>query len=351
MNPMSPHLPQDRAAYIPPRIQQEMAKHMEQTLPANLKYYQQSGAYVPPNVQKQMAQHMEQTMPNQLKEYINPYMQQKVVPQHLASMPGGQPTHFAPNLPSQSYETAVQTLQPFKEQARGEPPPQQVSPQLQSPQPDAQPQAADHQGIYEFITNSTATEKPAPMLTSLLSGKSLRLRIVILGGGLVGLLIIFSILKGLLAGNFNSQPFLAVLQDQQELIHLSSEANKSQTGQAALPASYQGFIATTQLTVTSVQSQLITYLALNKKQVSPQQLNLKISSAKDTQLTGASASGDYVATFQQIMSSQLNTYTTDLHSAYAQISGKKGRAELNDDYKQARLLIKQLNQAGSVPVS
>ncbi len=350
MNPTSPHLPQDRAAYIPPRIQQEMAKHMEQTLPANLKYYQQSGGYVPPNVQKQMAQHMEQTMPNHLKEYINPYMQQQVVPQHLASVPLGQPTHFTPHPPSPSLENAVQPLHPFEDQTQAVSQPQQISPQMQGPQPAVQPQAYGNQGPYEFITNPATSERPASMLPSLLNGKSLRTRIIVLGGGLVGLLIIFSILKGLLAGSFDVQPFLAVLQDQQELIHLSTEANQSSTGQASLPASYQGFIATTQLTVTSVQSQLITYLALNKQQVSPKQLNLKISTATDTQLTGASASGNYTATFQQIMSSQLNTYTADLRSAYAQTTGKKGRAQLNDDYKQARLLIKQLNQAGSTPV-
>jgi hypothetical protein len=351
MNPTSPHLPQDRAAYIPPRIQQEMAKHMEQTLPANLKYYQQSGAYVPPNVQKQMAQHMEQTMPSHLKEYINPYMQQQVVPQHLASVPGGQPTHFSPNPTSSSFDNAGQPLHPFGEQPQEASQPQQISPQLQSPQPAVQPQAPDHQDLYEFITNPTAVDKPVSMLPSLLNGKSLRTRIVILGGGLVGLLIIFSILKGLLAGSFNVQPFLAVLQDQQELIHLSSEAGQSQTSQATLPEAYQGFIGTTQLTVTSIQSQLITYLALNKQKVSAKQLNLKISTATDTQLTGASASGDYTSTFQQIMSSQLNTYTTDLRAAYAQTPGKKGRAQLNNDYRQARLLIKQLNQAGSAPVS
>lgn len=326
---------------------------MEQTLPANLKYYQQSGGYVPPNVQKQMAQHMEQTMPNHLKEYINPYMQQQVVPQHLASMSGGPPANFTPNPPSSSFNNAVQPLHHFEGQPQGASQPQQVSPQTQSPQqPAGPPQATDpQQDLYTFITNPTAADKPASMLPSFLSGKSLRMRIVILGGGLVGLLIVFSILKGLLAGSFNSQPFLAVLQDQQELIHLSSEAGQSQTSQATLPEAYQGFIGTTQLTVTSVQSQLISYLALNKQKVSATQLNLKVSTATDTQLTGASASGDYTSTFQQIMSSQLNTYTTDLHAAYAQTSGIKGRAQLNNDYKQARLLIKQLNQAGSAPVS
>jgi hypothetical protein len=182
------------------------------------------------------------------------------------------------------------------------------------------------------------------------SGKSLRTRIAILGGGLVALLIILNVLKGLLSTSFPLTPFLSVLQDQQELIHLSTEADQTQTGQAALPATYQGFLATTQLTVTSVQTQLLTYLTNNHQKISPKQLNLKVSTTIDSQLTSAAASGDYTSTFQQIMTSQLNSYTADVRAAYNQTSGKKGHAQLRSEYSQAKLLIKQLDQADGTPV-
>jgi hypothetical protein len=143
MSPQPPHLGQDRAAIIPPRIQAEMARHMEQTLPANLQYYQKSGGYVPPNIQKQMAQHMEKSMPNHLKQYISPYMQQQVVPQHLASVPGAgvapaqfhPVTHTAPSYnPNQPLARPHETQQPWQ----AAPQPQQISP-TQVVQPSAQP--------------------------------------------------------------------------------------------------------------------------------------------------------------------------------------------------------------------
>jgi|GEM_PF-442072 hypothetical protein len=348
MPPRQNNLAQNRAIPIPQRVQQEMAQHMQKTLPANLQYYQKSGAYVPPHIQQQMTQHMQETMPEHLKQYISPYMQQQVKPQHLAPPPtaGGmeQPAHFnvrhtplalGPNqLPPQQAVEPQPTAQP------------QPFPAAQTPSPAGQPQApVSPEGSYAFITNAQNTAK-TPSLLSTLNGKSLPLRFALLGGGLVVLLVLFSIIKGLLTPGFTLQPFIAVLQDQQELIHLTTNAVASPAA-ASLPASYQNFVATTQASVTSSEGQLMHYLLDNKQKIKPQELGLKINPTTDTQLTNSAASNTYMSELQQVMSSQLTTYMSDLHSAYLKTSGKKGHIQLSNDYNQALLLTKQLNEAAN----
>jgi hypothetical protein len=350
MSPQPPHLGQDRSTIIPPRIQVEMAKHMENTLPANLQYYQKSGAYVPPNVQKQMAQHMEQSMPEHLKQYINPYMQQQVVPQHLASTPpGGQPAHFNPITPTPPSYAPNQVLPrpPEAQPWSTTPQPQQISPS-QTVQPTVQPQASvQPQEPYAFITNPEIPAVAAPTLLSNLKGRSLAMRTIIVGGGFIALIIVYSILKGLLIAGFDLPPYLAIVQDQQELIYLTSGPSKYQPNQADLPAGYQNFIATTHATITSSQTQLLTYLTESKQKINPKLVNLRVSAAVNNELLNSVTSNTYQATFQQVMARELNIYTADLSAAYNKSPTITSHVLLSRDFKQAQLLTKQLNGGNS----
>ncbi len=343
MPPRPTNSAQNRAIAIPQRVQQEMAQHMQKTLPANLQYYQKSGAYVPPHIQQQMAQHMQKTMPNHLKQYINPYMQQQVAPQHLGSAQMGQPAHFNVRHTPLSLTSDPQPQQVFEPQSAGLP---QPLPPTQTPQADVPPTATiPPEEPYAFITDPQNTIKP-PTLLSALSGKSLAVRIGLLGGSLIALLIVFNILKGLLVQGFPLQPFVAVLQDQQDLIHLTTNAIAS-PGAVSLPAPYQNFVATTQATITSSQGQLLKYLLENKQQIKTTELSLKESPTTDAQLTNAVANNTYMSSLQQVMSSQLTLYMSDLHTAYAKTSGKKGHDQLSNEYNQALLLTKQLNEANT----
>src|SRR5271170_5229902 len=140
MPPRQSHLPQARATHIPDRIQQEMDRHMQQTLPANLQYYQKSGGYVPPHIQQEMAQHMQSTMPEHLKQYINPYMQQTVVSQHLSSPPSeGQIPNFIPHHIPPPVVSTHQDFNTFK------PPPQAFTNTNQ--EPAAQPPVVEESQV------------------------------------------------------------------------------------------------------------------------------------------------------------------------------------------------------------
>ena len=183
-------------------------------------------------------------------------------------------------------------------------------------------------------------QKPSrgSLLPNLPGAGSLAIKAAYIAGGLLVLVVIFIIIKGLLGGS-NLTTFVSAVQDQQEMLHLISNT----TQQPNLTVTTQNFAATAQLSLSSVQAADIQYLANNGSKVSVKTLNLKVNLTTDTQLTNAVAAGNYDQTFQSIMNSKLATYINDLKVAYKQAPGPGGRALLNNDYKQANLLITQLN--------
>jgi hypothetical protein len=196
-----------------------------------------------------------------------------------------------------------------------------------APQPTQQPN-------YDFIVNPNQ-----PVHNRSVGGPSSMIgRILVVGGGLIVLIIAFVIIKGLLSGGGNAAAMLGVVQDQQELIHLASGAAMQQT----ISTTNKNFAITTQLAITSEQTQLLTYLAAQHQKISMTQQSLKISSATDTELTNSLAASTYDQTFQQVLQSELTNYGSALKLAYKQTSGPKGRKLLTDEYKTASLLQQQL---------
>ena len=149
----------------------------------------------------------------------------------------------------------------------------------------------------------------------------------------------------MLGSSFKSAPFVSVIQEQQELIHLATNAEQATSTQTTLTAAYQNFVATTDLTVTSAQTQVLQYLLINHQKIKSIDLDAKVSSGLDAELTTSAANGTYTSTLDQIMSTQLSTYQAILQAAYSATSGAKGHALLKSDFDQASLLIKELNQA------
>src|SRR5579884_2289586 len=121
-------------------------------------------------------------------------------------------------------------------------------------QPSPQPQS------YDFILNP---QKP-PRRPLFSGSASLPVRIAIVVGGLLILLIIFTIFKNLLAGKPKLDSMVTVAQDQQEMIHLSANNNQLQN----LSTASQDLAATAQLSLNSAQDQLITYMQNNHFKVS-----------------------------------------------------------------------------------
>ncbi|GAC1500662.1 MAG: hypothetical protein NVS1B10_04420 [Candidatus Saccharimonadales bacterium] len=204
------------------------------------------------------------------------------------------------------------------------------------PPPDQTPYAPTEQQPYNFILNP---EQPAKK-PGLLSNSSMPIKIGIVLGGILILFLLFLGFKSLLGGGNNLKPYTVVAQDQQELIHLTTNASREKS----LNTSNQNFTAPTDISIKSAQSSLIKYLAKNGTKIDPKILSKSFNSSTDASLKASAAATTYNRTYDDVMKDRLNHYSIDLKKAYASNKGKKGRVLLNSDYRQAQLLLKQLNR-------
>ncbi len=190
---------------------------------------------------------------------------------------------------------------------------------------------------YEFITNPQKPQRP------LIVG-SMKQRILIAGAGLVVLMVIGFVLSSLLGGGDKSLPSLiSVLQQQQSLVHLTTDIST----QAGVASTTSASAATINLSVSSEKTELSTYFKKNSFKVTPAQLNARISAKLDAELASALPAGNYDSVYRTIMKTQLTTYERFLKQAYSNTKGRNGRALLERDYNAAKLLELQLDAAGS----
>lgn len=207
---------------------------------------------------------------------------------------------------------------------------------MQPQQPYAPPPSGGQQPNYDFIFNPAKPTRPG-----LLNGNSLKQRLVIAGAGLVILIIAVTAVINLLSGSSDYFPsVLAVAQQQQEIVHLTTAV--AQNPQTKLNTANANLAVTLQLTVGSSQHDLLSYLKNNGHKVSSNQLNQKVSTAVDQQLTTAAQAGTYDATFDNIIQSQLQAYQQYLLIALAKDKGPKGQALLNSYLQQTKLLLASL---------
>jgi hypothetical protein len=313
-----------------------MNQHMQQNMPQHLKkYVGENAAYVPRHMEAQVAKQMQKNMPAHLKQYAGAYMQQNVVQHNTERLHNNYqtPREVTPHAPLPDKLRRGHS-QPYGEQHTVE---LNTLPNDQSMfQPDQpqQPAPQQPQSDYEFFLNP---EQPAKQ-SRLPGGNSTATRALLFGGLLVVLMIVFAVAKSLLGGSANLTGFVSVAQDQQSMLHILQSAGQQQD----LSTDNKNFAATAEISLDSAQSDLIGYLKINHQKVSVKQLNLKISSSVDTQLAAAASGSTYNQTFKEVMQTQLNSYVVHLQQTYQQTSGPKGRALLNSDYAQAKLLLNQL---------
>jgi len=168
---------------------------------------------------------------------------------------------------------------------------------------------------------------------------SLMKRILVVAVGLFILLILFVGVKNLIgSSSSNAASLLSVAQDQQELLHIATNASQ----QAGVSISTLNSTSTISASIGSQESQLTAYIKSVGQKYNTAQLGLKLSSATDAQLTAAASAGTYDQTYQTVMQGVLTNYQNDLKKAYSQTTGPRGRTLLNADYNAAKLLLQQL---------
>jgi hypothetical protein len=220
-------------------------------------------------------------------------------------------------------------------------------PPQQPPQPPVQgPYTQPAPAPYDFIINPESPVARRSTLPGLPPANSLLLRVIYGVVGLIILLILFSVIKGLIVGKPKLDSFVSIAQDQQELIHLATNAAAT-AQQQSLSTGNQNVAATLELTITSNQAQITKYLSTNHLKVNTKTLSLKQNTTVDTELTNAQSAGTYNQAFQQVIESQLSSYSTDLKLAYSS-AGINGRALLSSDYKQAQLLYTEASSTADL---
>jgi hypothetical protein len=197
------------------------------------------------------------------------------------------------------------------------------------------PYAPTPQPDYDFIMNHG--QQPQK---SMFPGSGSKIgRILIIGVGLVVLLIIFSVVRGLLTGKSSMPEIIGVAQDQASIIHLASNAIEQEN----ISEQNLNFALTTQLSVKSSQTNTLNYLSKNKVKVKPKVLVLKTSTKTDQDLATAATNSNYNEVFHDTMKTQLETYQRDLQSAYQHTKGPNGKALLSKNFDAAELLLTQLD--------
>lgn len=191
---------------------------------------------------------------------------------------------------------------------------------LMQPQPD-----------YDFITNTNHT----PKKSLLPKGNSKQSRILIVVGGVIILIILATIVMALIssAGNSNQKTLLTAAQQQAELIRVS----KIGIDKARDPATIN-LAVTTNLSLQSDQAPLLAHVKASSKQ-----LALGKNTKTDVALTTAEQSNKFDEVFTATLKTELAAYRKTLKTAYDGASGKKTKATLATEYKNAGLLLAQQN--------
>jgi hypothetical protein len=186
---------------------------------------------------------------------------------------------------------------------------------------------------FDFIVNPTPPPK-----RNLFTDASLPKRIAFIGGSLVILFVLFSIIKGVVSGPSDVDLYVSVAQEQQQIIHIASQASTQQ----GLSSSSLNSALTTAASITTDQSATLTYMQKNGKKVNVKTLAKGVSASIDEQFTASAAAGTYDQTYKSVMEQQLQAYARHLQQVYKQTGGAKGHALLTSNYKSAQLLEKQL---------
>lgn len=188
------------------------------------------------------------------------------------------------------------------------------------------------QNPYDFIVNSDQNKR------RLSAPQSMGARIAIVAGsGAVLLIILIIVFSAIFGGSDNSQQFLKVLQNQQEIARVTQLQDVSTADQ-----SVKNVANSTHLAVSSDQKQLLTSLASLGREFKQKDIALGQNPKTDEQLTAAKAAGDFDTAFLTALTEHLKGYQTSLQQAYDATENETIRAQLNEDFASSDLLLKQV---------
>lgn len=304
-------------------------------MPVNLKKYQQGNGYIPQHAERAMAQHLQKNLPGHLKKYGDAYLHQNVI--YPAA--GGRSAAFSPpaggvtSSTQHSFRPSTNSFEQRQEQGLFGSDNQAVPAQAESSQ---EPSETPDSDPYGFIFNPP---KP-PRQPFTLPGDSMGIRIAFAAGGLIILIILFSVGSSFLnkSSNLQKQKLLSLAQMQSEIASLADTASEKITDKGLL---YRA--ATVKVTTESSQQQVISALKKRgKKKIKDKELNVT-NPANAAALSEGEQNGRYDEAYMQLLQKELNTYHQKLKDVYDTGSTtEKSIVSTADD--QIKLLLSGVSQ-------
>jgi predicted outer membrane protein len=165
-------------------------------------------------------------------------------------------------------------------------------------------------------------------------------RLAVVLGGITLLAIVALVVMKLLGGNsgFDKPSLLSVAQDQTAITQLLTS-----TAQNTNTANLKNAVVSTQLTIATQQTELLSYLAEHRYKPKDKELSLKVSGKLQKQLQDAQSTSNLDSTLKTLLNDQLGIYQRDLSAAFNK-AGPNGKKLLKSHYEQTNLLLEQLNQ-------
>lgn len=191
-----------------------------------------------------------------------------------------------------------------------------------------QPQSPSSDKSYNFIFNET--QKTKRSLVPNMSGPVL---ILVIAVGLIVLLILISVLF-LGKGKTSSTDLVEILGRAQEI----NRVNTLEQQQLKDPNT-QGLLATTQVVLTSQQTELNGYAKAHKIKVDAKKLATYQNSQTDAQLQTAAQNNNLDSAYSTYLKQALQSYSGSLAKAYQDSKDNSFKATINSAYISTQTLL------------
>lgn len=196
---------------------------------------------------------------------------------------------------------------------------------------------------YDFIMNpgTPAPKKIVPTIPNNKNGFIIKLALII--GGAIVLIIGLMIGSSLLSKDTTGTTDLtAIAQTQNELVRVTVDGTSNARDQAV-----RNFAVNSNLSLSTQQVKLLSYLGSKGTKLNSKQLKLKENDNTTKQLLQAKQTSTYDAAFLQIMQTSLDSYANDLQKLYQTASSATVKSLLKADYEQTQLLKSQMPSSAS----
>jgi len=219
-------------------------------------------------------------------------------------------------------------------------PPQQTPPSQYGamPTPNSAPTvgggANGGHNPYEFIMSSQHKPKHSPFGGG--QSSSMRLLFIVVGAAIVVMIVGF-IVATVLPGGGSTDTLKSLAQQQQEIVRVAAQGEAS----TVTNEDTRGLAYTVDLSIGTSQVKLLDYLKTNGTNMSTKDLELKKDANTDTALQNALSNNNYDSVFKQKLSDLIQTYTTDLQTAYKNTSNTDLKQILGSSYSAGKLLLNE----------